>query len=258
MKDSRMVGVVLKPDGLYTKHWLPDEGVYELHPLVGDRYWEACHHTLETEGDLRFGDFFRALELLDTRVLQALGRRAHCDVMAFLREAQEEPSEPTKSDGLEIVELVLERRVTLWEPGKRKKLGHKEEYVDFGAKGHIFEEGHDPFYGNIGVSFTPMYQLVLLPLHVNEEVEIWRCSDDAREAIGTYKQAFTLDEVVHAVLWEISFYGGPEARQEVKEKLTADITDIREGRATLTPFEDIKKEMGWDFEETPDSGNDDE
>jgi hypothetical protein len=93
------------------------------------------------------------------------------------------------------------------------------------------------------VSLTPLRELLPLPIRVNSEVRITEDDADAKayiREIGRGRHAdVTLGQVIHGLLWELSFHGGPQAQQEVSEDLKRQLEEIDAGTAELVCGDDI-------------------
>jgi hypothetical protein len=73
------------------------------------------------------------------------------------------------------------------------------------------------------VSLTPARELLLLPVRVKAEVRITEDDADAKAFMQEIRQTrhsdVTLGQVIHGLLWELSFHGGPEQQLEMSEDL---------------------------------------
>lgn len=98
---------------------------------------------------------------------------------------------------------------------------------DFHGWGHWSEpypgaielDGFDPnFKGGISLSFTPINELLEYPLRYNNRLEM---RDDLYKGNVLVSDGIniTFGEFVHAVLWEIGFYGDPESRDEAGDEI---------------------------------------
>ena len=93
------------------------------------------------------------------------------------------------------------------------------------------------------VSLTPLRELLSLPVRVSTEVRI--TEDDATakaymREIGRGRNAdVTLGQVIHGLLWELSFHGGPQEQRAVSEGLERRVTEIDAGTAELVSGDNI-------------------
>lgn len=91
-----------------------------------------------------------------------------------------------------------------------------------------------------GVSLTDVRQLLSLPIRIRESVQVVEDDLDAhRHGLEIFKlkvpaNTLTLSDVLHAVLWELSFYGAPEEQAEVARSITGRVEEAVE--ASLESF----------------------
>lgn len=85
--------------------------------------------------------------------------------------------------------------------------------------GAIEKEGWDPNHkGGISVSFTPINELLEYSLRYNNSFEM-RDNLYKGKVLVSDGINISFGEFVHAVLWEIGFYGDPEERNEAGDEL---------------------------------------
>jgi hypothetical protein len=93
------------------------------------------------------------------------------------------------------------------------------------------------------VSLTPLRELLPLPIRVNAEVRITEDDANTRAYMREIRRGrhpdVTLGQVIHGLLWELSFHGGPQEQQEVAEGLTRQVAEIDAGTAELVSGDDI-------------------
>lgn len=98
-----------------------------------------------------------------------------------------------------------------------------------------------------GISFTPANEMINIPVKLNGEVNVFNSNTDAptdkyHEVVHTYKGAtFTLHNILYGILWEMSFHGGPEKRNEFKDELNDIVEDIKADPSSLVSAEDVLK-----------------
>ena len=93
------------------------------------------------------------------------------------------------------------------------------------------------------VSLTPLRELLALPITVNSEVRITEDDANAKAHMREIRRGrhpdITLGQVIHGLLWELSFHGGPQEQQEVSEGLKRQLEEIDAGAAELVCGDDI-------------------
>ena len=97
------------------------------------------------------------------------------------------------------------------------------------------------------VSLTPLRELLPLALLVNPEVHITEDDLNARaygdEISRVRHPDMTLGQVVHGVLWELSFHGAPEMQSDVMEELKNRVAEVDAGTAMLVSGDELFEEL---------------
>ncbi len=140
---------------------------------------------------------------------------------------------PYSPDGMEYLELY---QVVELDTGAKVLAGH--ERLQFHGIGFEMQEDTDmggyiqPKGSRIqwGISLTDVREMLHLPVRINLEVMVCEGDLDAKrwgEKLDTIRlESVTLGQVLHGVLWELSFHGGPSEQTEVLE-------DLQERKAEL-------------------------
>jgi len=132
-----------------------------------------------------------------------------------------------------------------------------ESYVDIYGK---CDNDSDRY----GIGFTPLYELQDCKLVLNEKIAIEderRASNENRALYlkslseeernqesyypiitKAYKK-FTLFEILHGLFWELSFHGGPEDRDKLREELSERVARIQSGEAKTYTWEEVKERL---------------
>lgn len=110
-------------------------------------------------------------------------------------------------------------------------------FPDFHGMGTV--QPGDPFgkvgdAESLGVSMTPSYDLIDLPLKLSKEL-LFCISRKSKNA--TNKQihkshkfknpCYTLGHIIQGIVWEMSFYGGPEQRQVESAEINSRMREIK-------------------------------
>ncbi len=171
----------------------------------------ACH----IDTDVTLGDIFRAVEQ-DPDLARFLEQWSWCDLEAFHSEARKPAAEASDLSYIEI------SRHFEWDQHEA------QETIDVSGIGEPDEHGMTHY----GLDFTPVNQLVHLPVRLRPEMEIRKDHKKLGEAPCT----FTLLDVLGEIYFEISFYGTPEDRDRESAQLRESVREIEEGQATLIPW----------------------
>ena len=232
------------------------------------RFW---HYQLDgIDNDCTLGDLLALLRgVADIASLSAM---FSCDVAEFLSEALH-PCDSTATD-IEFLRVYNTADLSGYEEGPPGKRVSGSRFVPpytisrgFDGWGTWSEpnsgawekEPYIPREGGIAVEFTPVNQLVHLALRYDPKVGF---EADCRGP-AAFETELTIDfgQFVHAVIWEIGFFGSPGDRNEQRNELhsrAADVDDaIRLGDTSkCRPFDidEMLKTMGEQEDEDAASG----
>ena len=125
--------------------------------------------------------------------------------------------------------------------------GCLEHYVNFGGIGKVSKStlehyekhgGQPPAHEDYGVGFSRAYAYAHLPFKADEHFIIRRMPSYSRR--GNIKEGmqdlakvschYTLLEILDAIYWEISFYGGPQGRDVKLEEIVDCLDECKQGR----------------------------
>lgn len=106
---------------------------------------------------------------------------------------------------------------------------------------------------NWGLSFSPAYTLIDLPLKLNGEMNIWDDSLDRLDRkpeewslLKIKNPEYTLGGVLYGIIWELTWHGPPSDRDGRKDELDESIKCVKDGTAELIPWEDIEAKLRED------------
>lgn len=105
-----------------------------------------------------------------------------------------------------------------------------------------------PRDGGIAIEFTPVNELVHLPLRYNPKI-VFGSERHGGEVLLETELTISFGEFVHAVLWEIGFLGCPGDRNAKRGELESVMDEIKAGEAALSPAEDLFEELGLNSDE---------
>ena len=93
------------------------------------------------------------------------------------------------------------------------------------------------------LSLTPLRQLLNLPIRINAEVRITEDDVDAKahghEIQRARNPGVSLGQVIHGLLWELSFHGGPQEQLELSDSLKRQVAEIDAGTAETVSADDV-------------------
>jgi hypothetical protein len=76
-----------------------------------------------------------------------------------------------------------------------------------------------------GVSLSSSSTLIDLPLQLNTTCDVYK-DYEMTPYLTLPNISYTLIEVIYGIIWELSFFGGPQERQEKKEELDSMVDDL--------------------------------
>ena len=119
-------------------------------------------------------------------------------------------------------------------------------WEDHQPGGRFYEEGRDYSQCNrYAIELTPLYALRHLPLRIDPVMTV-RPSltrESRHTPLDIPAPDVTLLQLIHALFWELSFFGIPEERDATRDELRQQVKRIEAGEERLIPFEDIRKEL---------------
>jgi len=242
--------LVLMPQGLFN-----EDGEQIFNPI------NYLMHTCNVDG-MTLGDLFNFVEAHED-LKQFISCYSWCRAIDEFHAQAKEPCEPDTV--VNRLEIYRTGEVHRWVE-KNKSRAHRVSLdlnYDFHGLGpcdedllkHYAETGDEPpEEQNYGVSYTPVNELVHLPLSINTEMEVREWVSDLGKNTLHLKchYPFTLLEIIDAVYWDISFHGGPEDNKAFLEEMHDRMDEIKEGTAEMHgPFSSVA-EMLQDFADTTD------
>lgn len=169
----------------------------------------------------------------------------------FHAQAKEEAkSKIEESEIIDYLEIYHHPEIHKIVENKKHPGGLREKIItiDFDTSASFHGIGHvrDGSKINYSVSYSPMWELADLPVKLNKTFDIYQPFDPYKhnkdvqpEKIMSATREFTLLEVLDAIYWDISFAGGPSNNAEFLENMTKTVDDIKSGKVSLIPFEEL-------------------
>lgn len=120
----------------------------------------------------------------------------------------------------------------------------KDAYHDWvnadGSKDIMYKKGERTPWG---ISFTPANELINIPVILAKEFNVFNENTDApiekyNEIVATFKNpTFSLGHILHGIIWELSFHGGPDKRDDMKKEVFDIVDDIKTGKRQVVTRE---------------------
>jgi len=234
-----MSELILKPGPvLLWRKWeydeVTEEGCYVDSDVTALAH-EYLFESITIQKDVLLADIFRLLDAAP--ILTAILRRDFSNEL--LAEARKGASSSWNNaytpEGIEFLELYQ-----TWQLNTATREYDPVHRLDFHGVGHLLREDCDFGNGNIypagtrihwSVSTTPLRELLLIPIRYNQVVSI--CENDlsakkyGHELEKIQLMGINLGQVLHGILWELSWHGGPETQSQFVDELNARVEDIK-------------------------------
>jgi len=223
---------------------LTKEGLFSDDGMVDDPF-RALMDVCDIEDGLTLQDIFNFVEK-DESLKDFIGPYSWCHIDDFHYAAKF-----PKERGTSLRNLLISKSVSI----NTRKYPDLEFSPDFHGEGPIEPDQLKDYGENppdiitYGVSFTPMANIVDLPIKLEKEVKVF----ENYKEIGKAYVECTLLEILDAIYWEISFHGSPEEAEEMFDDLKGRVDEIKSGEAELKgPFnsaEEMFEELDKDEED---------
>lgn len=216
--------IVLHPDHLVVGWHGEEEPVW---PGSVDELAEYFFHSVEIDPAFTMGDLFRLLDRDGAEFLETVIGEA---VTPLLAEAREPPQ------GGADLRIEYLRVCNVYQDGEIRRdfdgWGPWDEPYDGAWAAHP----DTPREGPLSVSLTPVNHLLDLPLRYDPAL-VFRDAAGAEEY--RTRIGITFIEFVRAVFYDLTFYGPPADRDEVRAELQRQLEEIDRGEADLVPAEEL-------------------
>lgn len=110
---------------------------------------------------------------------------------------------------------------------------------------------------NYAVEFTPTYELLDLPVKLQNKLYITHWKKAGMEDVTWNTETFTLGHILYGIIWELSYMGGPEDRDQQREELIDRVEEAKNGEAQGKKYDSVD-ELLDDLESKKDDNEDDE
>lgn len=207
---------------------------YERKRIAAPSFLPFMSEPLEIEEGATFKTFFNHIMKEKDKYSEIFVSHLGGYDLSMFEEEWRKPFVKEKNDGMESLEIF-------WYVDYDSEDGSVKEQPSFQGIGHSAEEGLTPY----GIDFTPLNKLKNYPIKLNTEYKIEEYTLRKRRPrkIFAGKKAFTVYDVISAVLYEITFYGGPQQRNEQLEELKRRADEVERGEAKLIPMEEVFAEL---------------
>lgn len=208
---------------------------------------------VEIAAEFTLGDLCRIIDNFEEIDIGTFSALLQCPLESFLEEclrSWDTRHEP-RSD-LHYIRVFWECEYdslteTRWPPATDLWLhvdGIGDIWEDHQPGGRFYEEGQDYTHCNgYAIEMTPLYALRHLPIRIDPIMTVRPSptQESSHAPLDIPAPDVTLLQLIHALFWELSFFGTPEQRDAMREELQQRAKRIEAGQERLIPFEDIRK-----------------
>jgi len=238
-------GIVIKKDGLYRYYWNDGQQITKVDSLL-----DWLREPLYFGDDITFEDFFNYVMNECDRANDIF--RSHLGGFPLKNWLDEwnkpDPGDKKYADHEEInyVEMYWAAEFH----GKNPEFG-VEEWLGFHGVGRIIdknaygdEEWHDT---NFGFSFTPLNEYKHYSFNLDYTWKLYDWDSNPKDEKTWYvyegRKAMTVYDVIGGLLFDISFYGSPNERQEKADELEEQVQRIKDGKEELIFYDSVEEMM---------------
>jgi len=110
-----------------------------------------------------------------------------------------------------------------------------------------------PDHDCYGVGMSPMGTIAHLPVKLSDEFSI-TCYGQKHTVVQRIHATprYTLLDILDAIYWEISFYGGPEEALDMRDTLCQRMKEVEDGTVETKSWDEVKENLrikDWDEED---------
>lgn len=242
-RDPNCVYLLAGGEKFLATHWHGGKLVEK--PL--DAFWASARHRMVVEPGATLYDFFNSL-------MNAFGGEMDDGSHELMKHCQadftllaEDCAKPTDKPDTELDYLEVFPILELHNHDRKKK-PTLTQYWGFHGWG-TWPETDGMKKGTKGgwaIELTPLAELKNCEIRIKTDAilssERYKPRYESK-TLAEFRMDPTFLEFVHAILWELSFFGTPEERDAKNAELKQTVDDIDSGKAKLVPADDLFKKM---------------
>lgn len=221
-------------EGLFEFEWDSETRTYPSHRVPESGVISKLRMECRIDLDCTLRDIFATVGSYPILVA-FIAQYSWCWAIKEFHESVKLPSVHPDTNGLTHLQISKYIESSTYENAKTFFEPCIDSSLDFCAIGKTGEHGGDRY----GISLTPMQDIAHLTVRLKDKCDV-RLNFETK---GSYETTFSLLEVLDAIYDDISFHGGPAQAEEFSKELISRFEDVKSGRATLVPFEDVDPEV---------------
>lgn len=155
----------------------------------------------------------------------------------IVTEGLTKPKEAARETEIEFLELYWRFYKDVDRDTKKTFLGGNI-FPQFHGMGFVHKEDHivdGILHSKAGertgysIALTPASELMDIPVRFSEDVCIYNEDNWSEQPQKFDSGQYSLGQILYAVIWELSFYGGPEKRDQTSQELMDSVDEIKNG-----------------------------
>lgn len=221
---------------------------YKSYPMkkmvdVTARGHEFMFEEVELDEDVTLADIFGLLEA-SPMLIEVYRRDFARELLAEAKKGALKAKKCKKSERLEYLELYSH-----WHQDTSNDSMSGNNRLQLHGLGPVLEKASHEYGVMAGervkfsVSLAPIRELLSLPVQINRQTPVYESDLDAflcdNELYVIRQVGFTLGQVIHGVLWELSFHGAPAQSAKFTKSLKKDMEEIKAGTLKTAPVGDM-------------------
>lgn len=233
---------------LIHNEWVYDESVGEgsyVEKDITDNWFHKRDYPCSLQEGVTLNDIFvfigRELEICDVIFVNAFAKAMWEDWKKVIHQTRIVRADDFyHPDAIEYLELYWNPEICEWDNVKTIEGDNRACFHGIGyelREDRPENDQHQPWgkkgdRTNWGIGFSPIIELTDLPIRLNETFDVkddWRkFKHDIKNvpSLISCKKHFSFEQIITGALWELSFYGSEEKKNEKKAELDAMVNEL--------------------------------
>ncbi len=232
--------VIIRQKGFYRVDWIGELRRNVISKIKKEKILSCLRCEVEVEESVTLADVMKLVR--DNKNLtKFISQYSWCKSIDKFHERLDLKPKIDENDDIDYLEVYQCFFLNTYED---------KTFVDKGCAFHgvgrkIIESLNRPEH--YSMSLTDLEDMMALQVKINENFQIFK----DHEIICECKQPITFLEFLDAIYWDISFHGGPEENEAVKEDLNERLESIKNGTEELIPMDETMDRLKEHMENNP-------
>jgi hypothetical protein len=124
-------------------------------------------------------------------------------------------------------------------------VGFKHDYDQIDSYGNLTCKAGERI--NYAVEMSSVNELAVIPIRLRHAISITSWDPENPETKITDNGSFTLGHILYGILWELSFFGSPEMRNNTRAEIDRRVQEIKDDDTNLVPWNEACDEPDSDI-----------